>query len=324
MKHLQKGLLSALFIAISACQPEAAVPEKTEKSLLIESEAYGAAAMQFQLGHLPDFFDCVREEGGTLVASHRAGPAPGFPENALETLKHATQAGIVVHEIDVAESRDGMLFLMHDDSLGRTTTGGGPVSDTDWDTISGLKLKDNQGRVTEFAPPKLSDVLLWAKQSGTIVELDKKRTTSYRNIISHIRAAGAEANVILITYNDQQAIEVAGLAPDLMMTASVDSRDHQNQLEAAGVDMRNVIAWTGIRYPNDRAWAALGRRGIESAFGTLGRSGERLDDEYIADGDLSEFQDLADGGLALLATDEAYRVAEFLDADERALKACAM
>lgn len=324
MKHFQKGLLSALFIAISACQPEAAVPEKAEKSLLIETEAYGAAAMQFQLGHLPDFFDCVREEGGALVASHRAGPAPGFPENALETLKHATQAGIVVHEIDVAESRDGMLFLMHDDSLGRTTTGGGPVSDTDWGTISGLKLKDNQGRVTEFAPPKLSDVLLWAKQSGTIVELDKKRTTSYRNIISHIRAAGAEANVILITYNDQQAIEVAGLAPDLMMTANVDSRDHQNQLEAAGVDMRNVIAWTGIRYPNYRAWAALGRRGIESAFGTLGRSGERLDDEYIADGDLSEFQDLADGGLTLLATDEAYRVAEFLDADERALKACAM
>lgn len=323
MKHFQKGLFSALLIVVSACQPEGAAPNTVDNDVLIKSETDGAATVQFQLGSLPDFFDCVREEGGTLVASHRAGPAPGFPENALETLRHATRAGIVVHEIDVAESRDGMLFLMHDDSLGRTTTGGGPVSDTDWDRISGLKLKDNQGRVTEFSPPKLSDVLLWAKQSGTIVELDKKRTTSYRNIISHIRAAGAETNVILITYNDQQAIEVAGLAPDLMMTASVDSRDHQTQLEAAGVDMRNVIAWTGIRYPNDRAWAALGRRGIESAFGTLGRSGERLDDEYIADGDLSEFQDLADGGLTLLATDEAYRVAEFLDADERALKACA-
>lgn len=323
MKHFQKGLFSALLIVVSACQPEGAAPNTVDNDVLIKSETDGAATVQFQLGSLPDFFDCVREEGGTLVASHRAGPAPGFPENALETLRHATRAGIVVHEIDVAESRDGMLFLMHDDSLGRTTTGGGPVSDTDWDRISGLKLKDNQGRVTEFSPPKLSDVLLWAKQSGTIVELDKKRTTSYRNIISHIRAAGAETNVILITYNDQQAIEVAGLAPDLMMTASVDSRDHQTQLEAAGVDMRNVIAWTGIRYPNDRAWAALGRRGIESAFGTLGRSGERLDDEYIADGDLSEFQDLADGGLTLLATDEAYRVAEFLDADEKALKACA-
>lgn len=322
MKHLFKALLGSAALILSACQPEATTLGSSDVDAAEASEAVVSPRAPLQFGALPDFFDCVREAEGTLVASHRGGPAPGYPENALETLQHATNSGIVVHEIDVAESRDGLLFLMHDDSLGRTTTGNGPVSDTDWDEISRLKLVDNNGRTTNFAPPKLSDVLLWAKQTGTIVELDKKRTTSYRNIISHIRAAGAEDNAILITYSDQQAIEVAGLAPDLMMTASVDSRDHQEELERGGVEMRNVIAWTGTRYPNDRAWAALGRRGIESAFGTLGRAGERLDDEYSKDGDLSEFQDIADGGLTLLATDEAYRVAEFLRSDDRVIKSC--
>ena len=274
------------------------------------------------IGPLPEFFDCVRESGGLLIASHRGGPAPGYPENAIETMEYGAEQGILIHEIDVAESRDGVLFLMHDRTLGRTTTGDGFVADTDWETIRNLSLKDNDGAITEFSSPKLSDVLLWAKKTGAIVELDKKPTTSFRNIVSLVRAAGAEQNVILISYNDDQAKEIARLAPDLMMTAGVNSREHQEELEAAGVDFRNVIAWMGTRNPNPRAFKAVGGRGVETAFGTLGRKGERLDDLYWSDGDPSEYQELADGGLTLLATDAPYRVAEALTVDERAIDAC--
>ena len=323
---MMKSLLPTLVAAgmlLSACQPEATefappAPERATEAASATAEAEPGLS----LGPLPAFFDCVRESGGVLIASHRAGPAPGYPENALETLEYATSQGLIIHEIDVAESRDGVLFLMHDRSLGRTTTGDGPVADTDWETIQRLNLKDNSGAITSFTPPNLSDVLLWAKQSGAIVELDKKPTTSFRNIISQVRAAGAENNVVLITYNDQQAIEVARLAPDLMMTAGLDSQEHQDELEAAGVNFENVVAWLGTRNPNPRAFEAIGRRGIEAAFGTLGRPGERLDDQYIADGDLSEFQDLVDGGLTLLATDEPYRIADYLTADDDVAATC--
>ena len=155
-----------------------------------------------------------------------------------------------------------------------------------------------------------------------IVELDKKPTTSFRNISSHVRAADAKDNVVLITYNDNQAIEVAGLAPDLMMTAGVDSRDHQEELEAAGVNFDHVVAWMGTRNPNLRAFQAVGSRGVETAFGTLGRPGDRLDDQYWADGNPSEFQDLVDGGLTLLATEAPYRVVDALGADDDVLKNC--
>lgn len=287
------------------------------------TEPTEAPAPGYALGPLPDFFDCVRESGGLLIASHRAGPAPGYPENAIETLDYATDQGLLIHEIDVVESRDGVLFLLHDRTLGRTTTGSGAVADRDWDDIQRLRLKDNDGEVTAFHPPKLSDVLLWAKQRGVIVELDKKPTTSFRNIISHVRAAGAEQHVVLITYNDDQAIEVASLAPELMMTAGIDSADHQADLEAAGVNFDHVVAWLGTRDPNPRAFEAIGRRGVESAFGTLGRPGDRLDDTYWQDGDPSEYQDLVDGGLTLLATDAPYRVADALSADDQVLPACA-
>ena len=191
---------------------------------------------------LPDVMDCVREEGGVLIAAHRGGPAPGYPENAVETLQYAYDAGAPVMEIDVAESRDGVLFLMHDRSLTRTTSGEGPVADADWADISKLRLVDNEGRVTQFHPPQLSDALDWAVETGAILELDRKETTSFRNIVEAVRAAGAENNVIMITYNDEEAWQVAELAPDLMMTAGVGNRAHEAKLLEGGVDPEKLIA----------------------------------------------------------------------------------
>ncbi len=276
-----------------------------------------------ELPPLSDLFDCVREERGVLIAAHRGGPARGLPENSLETIQAAFDMGIRVFEIDVATSQDGVLYLMHDRSLRRTTGYDGGVADTDWATVSGLRLRDSSGQLTRFNPPKLTDVLLWSKQNGAILELDKKETSSFRDIVSAVRAAGAENNVVMISYDDDQARQIASIAPDLMLTASVRSREHQEELERAGIKAENLIAWMGTRNPNPRAFQAVSRRGIEVAFGTLGRPGERLDDTYIADGDASEYQELVDNGLVLLATDEPAFVANKLTDDDRAWEACA-
>ncbi len=312
-RALSASLLSLGFL-LSACAAEQTGGETAATELA--SGDYKARAP------LPDYFDCVRNAGGVLIASHRGGPAPGYAENALKTMQYGFDKGITVFEIDVAESRDGVLFLMHDRSLGRTTTGRGAVADTDWSEISQLRLVDNDAQMTEAAPPRLSDVLLWAKTMGAIVELDRKPTTSFRNIISNVRAAEAEDHVIMISYNDREAEEIARLAPDLMMTASARGGRDIAALEVAGVDPTRLVAWTGTREPDAAAWDRNAREGVESAFGTLGRRGERLDDVYIADGDLSEYQRLVEDGLVLLATDEPYLVAEALDADDRALEVC--
>jgi len=330
MRRILPILIAAASMGLQACQqdagefdPPGATAAEPAGEVSVDETVHIASVPVASIGPLPEFFDCVRESGGMLIASHRGGPAPGYPENAIETMQYGLDQGILVHEIDVAESRDGVLFLMHDRTLGRTTTGDGFVADTDWDTIRSLSLVDNDGAISDFTAPKLTDVLLWAKQNGAIVELDKKPTTSFRNIISLVRAAGAEDHVILITYDDDQAKQVARLAPDLMMTAGVNSRSHQQELEAAGLNFDHVIAWMGIYNPNPRAFAAIGGRGVETAFGTLGRSGERLDDQYWGDGNPSEYQALADGGLTMLATDAPYRVAAALDVDDLAVSACA-
>lgn len=258
---------------------------------------------------LPALFDCVREEGGLLLAAHRGGPVPGYPENALETLENTLSSAAFVMEIDVAETRDGVLVLMHDDTLDRTTTGSGPVSDMDWEEIAKLDLVDNEGQVTDFAVPTLHEALSWAVRNDAILELDRKKTTSFESLIETVRNAGAESHVILITYTDAQALDVAELAPDLMMTAGIGGPAHQARMISDGLDPENLIAWTGTDRPNPGKWKGLASSGIESAFGTLGRPGERLDDVYWEDGNPSEYSQLARDGLTMLSTDEVHRLA---------------
>lgn len=317
-------LIAVSALVLAACSESAATaPAAEEATETASNPGVETPATHALSTGLPELFDCLRETGTSLVAAHRGGFAPGYPENAIETLQYGLERGIRVFELDVAESRDGVLFLHHDDRFGRTIDADGYNSDTDWSRIAGFRLKDADGKTTAFHPPKLTDALLWAKQNGAIVELDRKKTTSFANIWAAVEAAGAEANVIMISYSDEEAGEIARVAPGAMMTASARGGRDIAALEALGVNRENLIAWTGTREPDPPAFARLMDEGVEPAFGTLGRAGERLDDQYWADGDGSEYQRLVDDGVALIATDEPYRVADWLTADEDGWAACA-
>ena len=51
-----------------------------------------------------------------IISAHRAGKGiKGYPENCLQTIQHLSKKGIHSFEIDIFESTDGDLFLMHDD-----------------------------------------------------------------------------------------------------------------------------------------------------------------------------------------------------------------
>lgn len=313
MRHLM--VFTALLLATACSGPKTDAPDAAPV-------VKGAALPAINTDDLPGFFDCVRESGGVLIASHRAGPAIGFPENALETLQYGYDKGIRIFEIDMATSRDGVLFLLHDRSLGRTTTANGSVADTDWNEISSARLKDNDGRETRFHAPKLVDALVWAKENGAVLELDKKETTGWRSVINAVREAKAENNVLLITYNDRDAGLVQELAPEMMLTAGARGDRDMDKLRRLGVKPEMVVAWTGTRAPDSLAWERLEREGVEAAFGTLGRRAERLDTKYWADGNPSEYLDMIEDGLTMIATDEPYRLADAIVEDDRALNAC--
>lgn len=60
------------------------------------------------------------------VFAHRLGGTLA-PENTLTGLRRACKIGVRAVECDVKLSADGVLFLLHDDTLERTTSGKGPA-----------------------------------------------------------------------------------------------------------------------------------------------------------------------------------------------------
>ena len=110
-----------------------------------------------------------------IISAHRAGKGIAeYPENCLQTIQYLSKKGIHSFEIDIFESADGELFLMHDDQLGRTATGKGIVSSLKREELLQERLIDDFGSVTEFKIPTLKEVLSWSKQHHAYLMLDFK------------------------------------------------------------------------------------------------------------------------------------------------------
>jgi len=79
-----------------------------------------------------------------LVIGHRGNRAHA-PENTLESLREAVTLGVDAVEFDLRVSRDGVLVVMHDPMLDRTTNGSGPVA---LRTVAELRSLDAGARFT--------------------------------------------------------------------------------------------------------------------------------------------------------------------------------
>ena len=111
------------------------------------------------------------DESSVIVVAHRADWR-SFPENSLEAIQSSIDMGVDMLELDVQRTKDGVLILMHDHKLDRTTTGQGNIAETTWEEISKLNLKDHKGEVTGYKVPKLDDALLLCKDR-IMINLDK-------------------------------------------------------------------------------------------------------------------------------------------------------
>lgn len=276
---------------------------------------------------LAAFFDCARDRG-VLVSAHRAVLDASTPENSLAGIR-ATGAAIrpALLEIDVTRTSDGALVLMHDDTLERTTTGRGRVADHTLAQLRATRLIDGAGTVTDDPPPTLREALEAAGKVGSIVTLDFKSSGAdgeilTRQVIAETRAAGAAKRVVLIVYNDVDALRLAALAPEMMISVPVTSTDHLATLAKGGLEAHRILAWTGTRSQNPALWVGLREAGVEPMFGTLGAPGRRADDRYAADGDPSEYRDLAKAGVAVIGTDTPKVVSAVLAEVAAAPSAC--
>ncbi|RSH92509.1 hypothetical protein EHS25_008925 [Saitozyma podzolica] len=154
-----------------------------------------------------------------LVAAHRGLRWRGVPDNSIESIIKASEAGLVCVEVDLRLTSDGHVVVFHDDCLGRSTnvaehfgrtdlyspfTGRGynpRVEDLPWKgVVQKLKLKEEHGRISEEGVLDLQGLLdfMGSTHLDMVVLLDLKDRATLDAAVSIVaRSPGAEKCCLL-------------------------------------------------------------------------------------------------------------------------------
>ncbi|MCL4297854.1 MAG: glycerophosphodiester phosphodiesterase [Anaerolineae bacterium] len=111
----------------------------------------------------------------TQLIAHRGGPKYA-PENTLAAFEHAIAQGVGWLEFDVQMTQDGVLVIIHDETVDRTTDGTGSVRDLTFAQIRAL----DAGRGEKV--PTFQEVVELAKAHGVKLLPETKSAHLYAGL----------------------------------------------------------------------------------------------------------------------------------------------
>ncbi|TVQ48395.1 MAG: glycerophosphodiester phosphodiesterase [Saprospirales bacterium] len=307
LRYLSIILLSLLFL-FSSCgskgdgnrNPQGSSDSPVNQSDVLINNHY------YSINSIYDFFnlDKIRPY---LISAHRGSRYySGWPENCLESFEFIMSELPAIIEFDIRMSKDSVLFLLHDESLDRTTNGTGKADRYPIDEILKLRLKDADGKLTYFSPPLLRDVLKWGKDK-TILKLDIKRNVPFQMVIDLVRETQSENHVIILVYSIDAARFINRRAPELMISLPIRNEKELDRFIASGLPANRILAFTGTRRTDQIVFDRLNKMGIPSIQGTIGN----LDRQAMTKG-FDNILDIYNQGASMIATDYPIELYEYL------------
>ncbi len=132
----------------------------------------------------------VFERGRTIMICHRMANRD-VPENTLDSLRAAARLGCDAVEIDVIQTRDGVLALLHDGPIDRLSDGSGIVNEMLWDELRLYDMGSWMGaRFTGMQIPRFVDALRLARDLGLAINLDIKTEGAGLRVLEVVRREG--------------------------------------------------------------------------------------------------------------------------------------
>ena len=99
------------------------------------------------------------------------------PENTLAAFRLGARHGYRMAECDAKLSSDGVVFLLHDSTLQRTTNGQGTAGEQPWAALSQLDAGGWHSRAYTGEPlPTLENLARWCLANGMLLDIEIKPT----------------------------------------------------------------------------------------------------------------------------------------------------
>lgn len=124
--------------------------------------------------------------------AHR-GAGKLAPENTLAAFRLGAQHGYRMFECDAKLSADGVVFLLHDSALERTTSGSGTAGALPWAALSQLDAGAWHSRAYAGEPlATLEGVARWVRANGLLLNIEIKPTPGTERATGEAVAALAQ------------------------------------------------------------------------------------------------------------------------------------
>ena len=121
-----------------------------------------------------------------LWIAHRGGGKLA-PENTLAAFRLGAGFGYRAFECDVKLSADGVPFLLHDDTLERTSSGQGVAGDLLWNELSRLDAGRWHSRCFAGEPlPSLDNIAGFVQGNGYLLNLEIKPTPGHERLTGQV------------------------------------------------------------------------------------------------------------------------------------------
>ncbi|MBM4205286.1 MAG: glycerophosphodiester phosphodiesterase [Gammaproteobacteria bacterium] len=221
---------------------------------------------------LTRYFDTTRP----AVIAHQGGDGI-LPGNTLEAFKNADGLGVDVLEMDLHQSRDGVLVLMHDATVDRTTDSSGAITDMDFATLKALDAAyhwpfdgTSPQRGRGFRVPGLEEVLESFPEQRFNIEIKQETPSIADGLCTLLRQRGVVERTLVASFHRAALGEFRKACPEVATSA------HR-------WEVTSFIAAQGIGLPglhNPRAHALqlpLKQYGIELTAEDRVAAAQRLD-----------------------------------------------
>jgi glycerophosphoryl diester phosphodiesterase len=146
------------------------------------------------------------KSAGMRIVAHRGARAEE-PENTLRAIKRAAECGADLVEIDLRQSKDHELVVIHDATLERTTSGSGLVAAQTLQQLQGL----DAGKGEHI--PRLSEVLSFVDHLGIGLVLELKEPGIEEAVVHEVVSGGMAQSVIIASFFHPALLTVKAHAP---------------------------------------------------------------------------------------------------------------
>src|ERR1044071_1330088 len=187
-----------------------------------------------------------------ILCAHRGGMYADYAENSLKTLEYLEKSfdgAPVMAEVDVRKSKDGTLFLLHDNTLERTTTGSGKIEESSDEYLKGLKLRNGKGDVLDETIPTLAELLDFVAKRKIFLMLDVK-IDEWKEIMDLVKSKKAVQKCLVLTFKPANSKKAHEFSPNMLVSCLVKDRNDLNEISKI-VPAKVMMAYVNKSTPTD-------------------------------------------------------------------------